>query len=523
MVVVPSEHASTAHDIVVEELTGAGLQVNASKTVVWTKDPTTPLPGPLQHLRRDRLRVLGAASPSWMDEEEALAQLPLHSQADGEEAVREAVHFTARLAELRVAGLGAKEYFLLLQSYSQGCVTHLLRANLKEGAWTAQLDEVFIQALEALIAKRLGPEQKEQAFMRLSGGGLGLGSAESIVSAAYLGSWALTLKGVAECLGETSWHGFRAACQPVAESIDRAEAHLEQVGEGRLDKPDWMAFLSESKPKMQGHWSGKLRERRRERLLARLGTDDRVDLRSAGGPGAGGFLEPPVVREGEAPATMPDQHFIVALLDRLRLPVCPPGARCQHRKEEGGLCNQVLDPRGKHAVKCPCGPTRVARHDGVRDFCAGYHKRVTGLVAVKEQRVVAWDRVNPRTGVVEEARLDVATRDPTSGLPIFIDATITCAHSGSQPRQQARANKDGLAAANAADDKRDRYPPAGGDLVPLAFEAAGRPGDETIKFVRSWGHGLDAGERSEVIRYAWQQFSVILQTGNAEMILSALG
>jgi hypothetical protein len=41
--------------------------------------------------------------------------------------------------------------------------------------------------------------------------------------------------------------------------------------------------------------------------------------------------------------------------------------------------------------------------------------------------------------------------------------------------------------------------------------------------VRSWGLGLDPGERSEVIRHAWQQYSAILQAGNAEMILSALG
>ena len=183
----------------------------------------------------------------------------------------------------------------------------------------------------------------------------------------------------------------------------------------------------------------------------------------------------------------------------------------------------MLDARGKHAQKCPCGPTRVARHNGIRDFCAGYHNRVTGLVAIKEQRVVAWDRVNPRTGRLEEARLDVATRDATSGRPIYVDAVITCAHSGSEPREQARSNKDGLAASNAADEKRDRYPPAGGDLVPLAFEAAGRPGEETVKFVRSWGLGLDGGERSGVIRFAWQQFSTILQTGNAEMILSAVG
>ena len=82
---------------------------------------------------------------------------------------------------------------------------------------------------------------------------------------------------------------------------------------------------------------------------------------------------------------------------------------------------------------------------------------------------------------------------------------------------------DGVAAADAVRGKRRRYPPSGGELVPLVFEAGGRPADETVAFVRSWGLELSPAERSQMIRHAYQQFSIILQTGNAEMILSALG
>ena len=59
--------------------------------------------------------------------------------------------------------------------------------------------------------------------------------------------------------------------------------------------------------------------------------------------------------------------------------------------------------------------------------------------------------------------------------------------------------------------------------MPLVFEAGGRPAEETVAFVRSWGLDLDDAERSEVIRFAWQQYSNVLQSGNAEMILSAVG
>ena len=117
----------------------------------------------------------------------------------------------------------------------------------------------------------------------------------------------------------------------------------------------------------------------------------------------------------------------------------------------------------------------------------------------------------------------VIPKNAVSGRKIFVDVTVTCAHSEYQPRQRARANKDGLAAATAVQGKRSRYPPSGGELVPLAFEDGGRPAEETVSFVRSWGLGLDPGQRSEVIRHAWQQYNTILQAGNAEMILSALG
>ena len=168
---------------------------------------------------------------------------------------------------------------------------------------------------------------------------------------------------------------------------------------------------------------------------------------------------------------MPDQHFLVSLRDRLRLPVCPPQATCQHRRQDGTLCGAPLDSRGKHALKCEVGPTREARHDGLRDFTAAFHPKVSGYVAPKEQRVTAWDRVNPRTGLLEEARLDVATRDAASGRKIFVDTMVTCAHSGYEPRQQAHAGRDGVAAADAVRGKRRRYPPSGGELVPLIFEA----------------------------------------------------
>ena len=135
----------------------------------------------------------------------------------------------------------------------------------------------------------------------------------------------------------------------------------------------------------------------------------------------------------------------------------------------------------------------------------------------------AWDRVSAHTGLLEEARLDVATRDAVSGRKIFIDTMVTCAHCGYEPRQRACANRDGVAVTDAVRGKRRRYPPSGGELVPLIFEAGGRQAEETVAFVRSWGLELGDAERAGLIRFAWQQYSSVLQSGNAELILSAVG
>ena len=59
--------------------------------------------------------------------------------------------------------------------------------------------------------------------------------------------------------------------------------------------------------------------------------------------------------------------------------------------------------------------------------------------------------------------------------------------------------------------------------MPLIFQAGRRPAEETVAFVRPLGLEMDLAERSKVIRYAWQQYSTILKSGNAEIILSANG
>ena len=116
MVMAPGEFAERAMEIVVEELTGSGLTVNADKTAAWTFDPNAPLPASVSAFRVPHLSVLGS-TPPWMERDSPEAQLGVHAGADGARAVQAAEAFVAEVSRLRAAGLSTRAAFLLLQSF----------------------------------------------------------------------------------------------------------------------------------------------------------------------------------------------------------------------------------------------------------------------------------------------------------------------------------------------------------------------------------------------------------------------
>ncbi len=195
-----------------------------------------------------------------------------------------------------------------------------------------------------------------------------------------------------------------------------------------------------------------------------------------------------------------------------------PVTHCQHRsKENGALCEQALDARGHHAMVCESGGALPDRHNAVRDWLSAWIHSRTGRPAPTEQFVPRWDRVNPRTKLVELARLDVFFVD-AEGRDTYVDVTIVGAATVSLELERGRVNRDGAAASSAEDRKRLRYP--GPSLVPFAIEALGRPGDAAATLLRSLAP-TDPDERSACLHDAWQTLSVHVQTWNAELLMSA--
>ena len=228
---------------------------------------------------------------------------------------------------------------------------------------------------------------------------------------------------------------------------------------------------------------------------------------------------------------MPDAHFLVVLRRRLLFPVCELGATCKHRTKNGRVCGAPLDSFGMHALCCGIGGARVHRHNSLRDWAASMYTDCVGAVTNIEQHVPEWDVVDPDSGETEQAILDVATRDPFSGETLYLDTTVTCELTTSLDRRQARARRNGVAVAATAKGKHRRYPPLPGrSLVALAFEAGGRPAEETTDFVRmcgsAWGqsHGAHEDDPGQpATARLWQECATLLQIGNAEMLLSAAG
>jgi hypothetical protein len=284
-----------------------------------------------------------------------------------------------------------------------------------------------------------------------------------------------------------------------------AGADLRGLGVGRYHA-NWAGCFDSGRARKQRLYGSAVQGSVRKKLLAQLGVDDRIDLRSAGSRG-GAFLLPP----SHPTHLMPDDHFVVAM--RLRLRVPNPGhlgqqpagqaQQCGHRYvQTQHQCQGVLDRRGLHGLVCNVGGGVEHRHNHIRDWLADTIGVLTGHAATTEQYVPKWDRevlVNGATAI-EHVRLDVVFTNH-HGQRVYLDVVVPTAGATNPEMARSRAERDGAAAARAADGKRVRYP--GPDLVPFAVEALGRPGKDAVSFLRSLAPA-DPEQRSVVLGSAWQ-------------------
>ena len=527
VIVVDGPHAVASCRTAERILDKFGLQIGMSKTKVWFTDTNVLTPAGLEACRVNSMTCLGntlsyVTAAAEQVEGGGGADRVLVAARGSFPAVTSALAgFLDRMQALQSAGLRTQTAWTLFRTYVSGANNHVLRGCWADQAWCLDYDGRVVGFVEGLLGTSLDDSQRRQLFMPVALGGCGLPSASLRRSAALLGSWEQCFADVARANDASSASSLLTRAPLVAASLEEAVREIRALGVPRYNS-DWSGCFNGERPKRQALLSQQVNKNCRRKLLADLGLEDKVDLRSAGGKGGAWLL--PATRSDHM---MPNDHFVVALRLRLRVPnaghlraPADQGSQCHHRYVGSGMrCQGLLDTRGHHSLTCNVGGAVDARHNHVRDWLFRLLSSWQVLGVLREQFVPAWDRVRRVRGqdIVERARLDVVFLDH-HGRRCFVDIVIPTAASTCPEVIRARASKNGAAAARSEDAKRLRYP--GPNLVPFAVEALGRPGSSALALMRSLAPP-DPEERSVALGSAWQSLATTLQSANAELLLSA--
>ena len=397
-------------------------------------------------------------------------------------------------------------------------------------SFTAQWDDAIAGIWAHELDRTLGPGERSQIHLPTKLGGCGVASASIARLPAFLGSWELCLSEVAHTLGANSASQLRDSVHATTTTIEEAAAGLRRLGVADYTF-EWEEVYHVARRRRQHDLTQPLHTAVHSSLLATLSPAEQADLRSAGGTGAGGFLEP------QTTATrMSDVHLRTALRRRLRLPrpgfdvslnTSAPSTHCQHRNAETGvICGRSLVDGTHDPARCDVGGAVLRFHHLLRDYMASWVALHTGAPTLTEQIVDAWakheapSQMHPE-GRTLEARLDVAAF--VSGRRTYIDVGYRSAATSNIEECQLRARTDGRAASLYVTEKRRRYPPAdnpGAGLVPFIIESLGRPSPEAAAFLRAVAPA-DPVKRAGVLAEAWQAISINTQTRVAELLISA--
>jgi len=529
-VVIAPEHAAVALTRARAIFGPLGLELRDDKTRAWAPDPAIlgDLSLPAGLALSASFTCLGA-SALWVSDESA--RVDVAGPGTRLEASLEALaQFSIRLSGLREHGLSLATALTLLRAWAGGTLTHHLRSNLVEEHFTERWDAAVTAFWARELARPLGPRTCAQIHLPTGLGGCGVPSASAARLPAFLGSWELCLAEVAQTLGANSAAQLRDTARATSSSIEVAAAALRMAGVSDYTF-DWEEVYHQARRRRQHDLSQARHKVSQRSLLAVLPPGGQADLRSAGGPGAGGFLEPQLTSE-----RMSDMHLRTALRRRLRLPspgfdvslnTSAPSTHCHHRNADtGDICGRSLVDGTHDPARCDRGGTVLRFHHLLRDLLSDWMAKHTGAPTAVEQLVPAWTRLKPPSarfpqGRVEEARLDISGF--VSGRRTYVDVGYRSAASNNEEELQRRAFEDGLAAANYVAEKRRRYPPQanpGEGMVPFILETLGRPSPEAVSFLRAVAPA-DSAKRAAVLSAAWQSISINTQTRMAELLISA--
>ena len=242
-----------------------------------------------------------------------------------------------------------------------------------------EFDQLQYSALESIIGAPLPNLAKQQASLPVSFSGLGLRSASTHASAAFLSSVAQSLVKVNEILKDDAHHL----------SID-APLALFRTAVGSLPPTVMEELADPNGNKSQKHLSYLIDSNLHANLLNEVDnagdTRSSARLRSLTLPFSGAFLN--AVPSHTLGLSIIPENFRYSLLYRLGLPVYNEDLPCP-------ACGKDSDRYGDHTITCATENERIFRHDSIRDAIFE-QARHAGLSPIKEARsLVACSQSRP--------------------------------------------------------------------------------------------------------------------------------
>ena len=415
------------------------------------------------------------------------------------------------LARLRAlvleGGMAVQLAYNLLRTKTGGDAVFLARACGIPGNIAQQLDAQileFMVLLSGVTDASWTQEARKRAFLPMANGGLGLSSVELMAPAAVAASWQATIPAIQERLGMESPAQLIAASpwlMKVQQDAGPALRLLLGQQDANLGDENIREFRQSEIIKLRS-------QQQHDALLERPGAAQRelAALRSAGGKGAGAWLNPPT----EASHRYADPQWKAALATRLDLDIPGHVGTCTHLRPDGSLCGATLDPKGKHARACICQGWRSRKHDGLcgslADWCTEQGCQVVREVLIPQA-----------SSELVEARLDLVIRAPGVAHPIYVDVTVADA-TALEALAKNSGGRDAAAAQVLESRKRAKYP--GITMVPFAVEAHGRVGPAAMGLIRQLAP-KEPRARANALASLYQGMAAVLQRTQADAVLTA--
>ena len=516
--VVNPEVAAVAIRGLCQALEPLGLELNASKTAIWSPAGPANIPQELLTNYKSTLDVLGAKMRSPGDAQDAPAVL---GQADGALACAtdRLKKLWDRLRPLLQAGLRRQAAGALLRAYAGPASQHALQIAPANDIEVQEYDAVLKGIWETLADRPLDNAACQRLGLPAKLGGAGVQWAEDRRHAAFWSAWTAVANEIKEDLRLSTLTDLLDALPVAAQHL--ASARLGLAAQNAITAQDVALADPLGSHFRQGLYLAMKHKKVHAAVLNQLPAAQlKACWLGAGGPGASGFLQYP---EDDS-CRMEDAHWSTAL--RLRLGL--PKAECSLKELELPpmfcvQCGAALDDWGYHSGQCQQGGGVMRRHCRCAAAVGSLIQRWLLQKPAYEQRVPAWDRHRPAPAAgedpIERAVLDIEYTEGSSRR--WIDVSVRHPAAGSASVVAVAAKRPGEASRRGEREKHARYP--GEQLTAFIVESGGRLGGQACQWLRQQVQQLPADIRVAELSRAYKVISCSVQASVARQMRAARG